>query len=54
MEDRPWFKSYEPQVPHTLTYPDVTLDTFLADAAQKYPFNTATNFVIWYVGGFGL
>jgi long-chain acyl-CoA synthetase len=51
MEDRPWFKSYEPHVPHTLTYPDVTLNTFLTDAAQKYPFNTATNFVLSYLAG---
>jgi long-chain acyl-CoA synthetase len=51
MEDRPWFKSYEQHVPHTLSYPDVTLETFLADAAQKYPFNTATNFVLSYLAG---
>jgi long-chain acyl-CoA synthetase len=51
MEDRLWFKSYEPRVPHTLTYPDVTLDTFLADSARKYPFNTATNFVLSYLAG---
>ena len=51
MEDRPWFKSYEPHVPHTLSYPDVTLETFLADAAQKYPFHTATNFVLSYLAG---
>jgi long-chain acyl-CoA synthetase len=51
MEDRPWFKSYEPQVPHTLSYPDVTLDTFLVDAAQKYPSYTATNFVLSYLAG---
>jgi long-chain acyl-CoA synthetase len=51
MEDRPWFKSYEPLVPHTLSYPDVTLDTFLADTAQRYPSHTATNFVLSYLAG---
>jgi long-chain acyl-CoA synthetase len=51
MEDRPWFKSYEPRVPHSITYPDVTLDSFLVEAARQYPFNTATNFVLSYLAG---
>ena len=51
MEDRPWFKSYEPRVPHTIPYPDTTLDRFLADTARKYPLNTATNFVLSYLIG---
>jgi long-chain acyl-CoA synthetase len=51
MEDRPWFKSYEPRVPHTIPYPDITLDRFLADTARKYPLNTATNFVLSYLIG---
>ncbi len=35
--DRPWLKSYEKGVPHTLTYPEITLpegktpDQYLAD-----------------------
>ena len=27
--DQPWFKSYESLVPHTLEYPEITLDSFL-------------------------
>src|SRR5689334_11056546 len=51
MEDRPWFKSYEPTVPHSIAYSGATLDTLLADSARKYPFNTATNFVLSYLAG---
>ncbi|MDZ4721119.1 MAG: long-chain fatty acid--CoA ligase [Roseiflexaceae bacterium] len=49
--DRPWFSSYEPRVPHTLQLPETTLNTFLAESARKYPYNTATNFVLSYVAG---
>jgi long-chain acyl-CoA synthetase len=49
--DRPWFNSYEPLVPHTLDYPDITLDAFLTESARKYPYNTATNFVLSYILG---
>ena len=49
--DQPWFKSYEPLVPHTLEYPDITLDAFLAESARKYPYNTASNFVLSYLAG---
>jgi long-chain acyl-CoA synthetase len=49
--ERPWFNSYEPLVPQTLEYLDVTLDSFLAESARKYPYNTATNFVLSYLAG---
>ena len=49
--DRLWLKSYEPRVPHTLDYPAVTLDYFLTESARKYPYNTATNFVLSYLAG---
>jgi long-chain acyl-CoA synthetase len=49
--DGPWFKSYEQRVPHTLEYPDVTLDYFLDESTRKYPYNTATNFVLSYLAG---
>ncbi len=49
--DRPWFKSYEPRVPHTLRYPDETLDALLDESARKYPYNTASNFVLSYLLG---
>ncbi len=49
--DRPWFKSYDARVPHTLDYPAVTLDHFLDESARKFPYNTATNFVLSYLAG---
>jgi long-chain acyl-CoA synthetase len=49
--ERPWFKSYEPLVPQTLDYPELTLDSFLTESARKYPYNTATNFVLSYLAG---
>ena len=38
MEDRPWFKSYDPLLPHTLEpYPNRTLLDILADTLQQKP-----------------
>jgi long-chain acyl-CoA synthetase len=47
----PWTAAYEPGVPHHLSYPAVTLDYFLSEAARRFPYNTATNFVLRYVVG---
>jgi long-chain acyl-CoA synthetase len=41
---RPWLKYYDPGVPHTLTYPDITLQTFLDRTAAEHPEVTATIF----------
>ena len=41
---RPWLKFYDQGVPHTLTYPDVTLQTFLDRSASEHPDVTATIF----------
>src|SRR5919201_270452 len=49
--DRPWFKNYEPNVPQTIDYPAVTLEYFLDESARKYPYNTATHFVLSYLAG---
>lgn len=49
--DRPWFTFYEEGVPRNLTYPDSTLNSLLLDTVQKYPENTATNFVLKYMFG---
>ena len=49
--DRPWFNHYEPRVPQTLQFPDITLDSFLTESARKYPYNTATSFVLSYLLG---
>jgi long-chain acyl-CoA synthetase len=43
--DRPWFKSYEPGVPHTINYPAVPMHARLEDSAKKFPDNTATIFL---------
>lgn len=48
---QPWFSSYEARVPHTVDVPATTLDTFLTESARKYPYNTATNFVLSYLLG---
>ena len=41
---RPWTRSYDPGVPATLSYPDVTLHALLDDAAESYPNAVATIF----------
>src|SRR5712691_8047139 len=41
---RPWTTHYDPGVPATLRYPDVSLQAFLDDAAESYPNATATIF----------
>jgi long-chain acyl-CoA synthetase len=40
--DRPWTKSYDPDVPKTLEpYPNITVQNFLQEAAKKSPHNVA-------------
>lgn len=40
--DRPWLKKYDAGVPHTLQpYPDIPLQQFLKESANKYPKNVA-------------
>ena len=41
---RPWLKFYDQGVPHTLTYPDLALQTFLDRSAAEHPDVTATIF----------
>jgi len=43
--EKPWLKSYEPQVPPTLTYPQRPLDANLTETAHKFPDATATVFM---------
>jgi long-chain acyl-CoA synthetase len=43
--EKPWLKNYEPQVPHTLEYPERPLHTNLEESARKYPDATATIFL---------
>jgi long-chain acyl-CoA synthetase len=37
MKKKPWLKNYEEHVPHSLTYPNVTLQDFLLKTADAYP-----------------
>lgn len=37
MNDQPWLKNYDKQVPPTIDYPQVPLFSFLEDAALKFP-----------------
>jgi long-chain acyl-CoA synthetase len=46
-----WLKHYEPRVPATITIPDTTLGDLLAETTRKFPYNTATNFVLSYLLG---
>src|SRR5262245_1032574 len=40
--DRPWTKSYDPNVPKSLEpFPDITVQHFLQEGAKKYPNNVA-------------
>jgi long-chain acyl-CoA synthetase len=42
--DRPWFKNYDPGVPHSADYPDTCLPLYLQDVVNRYPLNTAIEF----------
>jgi long-chain acyl-CoA synthetase len=44
MNERPWLKSYDPQVPHHLSYPSITVVQMLERAAQAHPHNACTIF----------
>jgi len=37
MNERPWFKHYESEVPKSIEYPEVPLYHFIENAAAKYP-----------------
>lgn len=51
MVNAAWFNHYEPNVPHTLTYPDVPLQHLLEDTARRYPNHIATKLVLKYLLG---
>jgi len=44
MEGRPWLKFYDEGVPHSITYPEITLPEMLRETARKFPDATATIF----------
>ncbi len=45
--ERPWLKSYDPEVPPTLDYEKIPLFKFLDRAAHKWPHRTAIVFKNW-------
>lgn len=49
--DKIWLSYYEPGVPSSLTYPDITLSDMLNNSAKTYADHTATNFVLRYLLG---
>jgi long-chain acyl-CoA synthetase len=42
--DHPWVKFYEPGIPSSLTYPELTLGNVLSQTVAKYPAHTALLF----------
>ena len=45
MDEKPWFKSYDPGLPHTLQpYPERTLLEVMADTLHERPEHTAMLF----------
>ncbi|MBN1583656.1 MAG: AMP-binding protein, partial [Anaerolineae bacterium] len=40
--DRPWFKFYDEHVPHSITYPEITIEQALTASAAKTPDAVAT------------
>lgn len=49
--DKPWTKFYEPGVPASLTYPNISLYDLVNEACQKYPDKTAIKFILSYIAG---
>jgi long-chain acyl-CoA synthetase len=44
MENRPWFKHYDPGVPQTIEFPEVPVFGLLEEAAKKHPDSACTIF----------
>jgi long-chain acyl-CoA synthetase len=49
--EHPWLRFYDPNTPHSLTYPPVTLDQLLDDTMRDCPDRPAITFVLKYVLG---
>lgn len=49
--EKPWLKFYEEGIPPQLSYPDVSIDTILAQAARTHPEHIASHFVLQYIVG---
>ncbi|MCJ7512448.1 MAG: long-chain fatty acid--CoA ligase [Anaerolineales bacterium] len=44
MEERPWYRQYDPGVPRTIEYPAVSLNHLLEEAARRFPDRPCTIF----------
>ena len=49
--DKPWTKFYEPGVPTSLTYPDISLYELISEACRQYPDKPAYKFILSYLAG---
>jgi len=52
--EKPWLAHYESVVPHSLTYPQVSLFGTLENSARKYPDRPALHLVLRYLGPISL
>jgi long-chain acyl-CoA synthetase len=43
--NKPWLTHYPPQIPHTIDYPNKTLQQFLQEAASQFPNKIAIHFL---------
>jgi hypothetical protein len=37
MKEKPWLKHYESHVPHSIVYPEISIQRILLDTAANYP-----------------
>ena len=44
MKEKPWLKHYESQVPHSIAYPEISIQRFLLDTVANHPDYTAISF----------
>ncbi len=45
MSDKPWLDHYPPEIPHTLTYPNIAVQEYLTKAYKDFPQKTAIHFL---------
>ncbi len=48
--EKPWFASYEKDVPRTIEYPRMSLSQMFEETARRYPDNPALKLVLRYLG----
>jgi len=44
MKEKPWLKHYESHVPHSIAYPEISIQRFLLDTVTNHPDYTAISF----------